>query len=129
MPSLFAHLERVAGATIDQVMAEGFVFTPRQKAGGDVNGRASDAGLPILVTGIFVCDGKLIHAEGRGQADEDAPAMMAAPAFIDAFASEFPDRPEEGWHVRRVDTGERFRVGDVKDIEGGRLYIALTRQK
>jgi hypothetical protein len=129
MPSLFANLERVAGATIDRVMADGFVFTPRQKAGGDVNGRASDAGPSFPVTGIFVCDGKLIHAEGRGQSDEDAPSMMAAPAFIDAFASAFPSRPEQGWHVQRTDTGERFRVADVKDIEGGRLYIALTRQK
>jgi len=128
MPSLFAHLERVAGVTIDRVLADVFVFTPRLKAGGDVNGRASDAGPSFVVTGIFVCDGKLIATKGRGQSDEDAPAMMAAPAFLDAFASAFPVRPEEGWHVQRADTGERFRVGSVKDIEGGRLYVALMRQ-
>lgn len=129
MASLFSRLERVSGATIDQLMAEAFLFTPRQKASGDVNARATSAGPSYPVTGIFSCDGKLIQASGRGKADDATTAMMAAPPFVDAFATAFPVRPEIDWHVQRVGTGELFRVADVKDIEGGRLLIALTRQK
>jgi hypothetical protein len=130
MASLFASLERVAGATVDAVMAEEFDLIPRLKAGGDVNARASTdtARLAYPFQGIFSCDGRAMHAPGRAMADNTTTAMAAAPPTVDAFASAFPQRPEIDWHVRRSATLERFRIAEVIEREGGRLILSLVRQ-
>ncbi|NBJ13207.1 hypothetical protein [Microvirga arsenatis] len=130
MPSLFASLEQAAGETVDSVFAEAFLLQPRAKAGGDVNARAGNAGPAVPFRGIFSCNGQAITAKTRGRVeDTDTTALIAAPPFVDAFASAFPERPQVGWHVTRAETGERFRIAEVMDREGGRLILALTRQQ
>lgn len=131
MASLFAHLERVAGTTVDAVFAEkeGFVLIPMAKT--DVNARAhADETRPSYTfTAIFSCNGQPVFAEGRGRAENSITPMIAAPPSVDAFATAFSERPKLDWHVVRSGTGEKFRISEVMDREGGRLILALVRQQ
>ena len=139
MPSLFAGLAAAASATVDAVYAEGFELRPR--ADPDIaapilaNGRPDVNARPVTSTtrnvvafrGVFVAPGSTVHAHGRGMADSTTRAMVTERAMIDVDVRALAVRPERNDVIRRLDTGEEFRVADPWDaVDLGRARIWLT---
>lgn len=129
MPSLFDGAAAVAGATVDAVFAAPFTLLPRALAAGDVNGRSgADPARPsVSFAGIYSEEGQMMRPEWRAKPDDLTSAIVAAPPSVDVAAAAFAQRPREGDHVRRVDTGEMYRIADIRERHPGRLVLGLTR--
>lgn len=134
MPSLFATLGAVAGATVDAVFSEGFHLEPLSPqspaAGGapDVNARLapSSTRTRIAFEGTYVAPGDLMNAHGRMKADSTTHPIAGEKARVDVAVSALPQRPREKDRIRRIDTGEVFEVALVLPGDFGRLRIYLT---
>lgn len=133
MPSPFARLARAAGRTTDRVFGEAFRLEPRLAPTGptgrrDVNAapKAAASAPPIPFTGVFVAPGALMHARGRAMADSTTHAIAAEQPMVDVAADALPERPQAGWVVVRVETGERFTVTHCLAVDLGRLALHLA---
>ena len=135
MPSLFASLAAVAGATVDAVFSEGFVLQPRAHAAlpsvgsvADVNGRTqpSMARDVISFIGTWVAAGALMNAKGRGAAYSTTQAIAAEKPIIDVAVDALPQRPQDGDRILRNGTGEVFTVAKCLPGDFGRLEIYVT---
>jgi len=134
MPSLFATLGTVAGATVDAVFSEGFYLEPlappEPTAGRvpDVNARpvASTARSLLMFSGTYVAPGDLMNAHGRTKADSTTHPIVGEKAMVDVPVTGLPQRPREGDRIHRLDTGEVFGVAKVLPGDFGRLRIYLT---
>lgn len=134
MPSLFAALGQVAGATVDAVFSEGFVLEPMappEAASGkrpNVNLRmaASTARPQIPFAGTYVEPGELMNAHGRTKADSTTHWIAGAKAMVDVAVTALQQRPMERDRIIQLDTGAVFEVAKVLPGDYGRLRIFLV---
>lgn len=134
MPSLFATLGTVAGATVDAVFSEGWhlepLAAPEPSEGGrpDVNARpvTSQRRARIRFEGTYVAPGDLMNAHGRMKADSTTHPIVGEKACVDVAVAALPQRPRERDRIWRLDTGEVFEVARVLAGDFGRLRIYLT---
>lgn len=135
MPSLFAALGQIAGATVDAVFSEGFMLEPMAPPQPAVAGRrpnvnlrmtASTARPQIPFSGTYVEPGELMNAHGRTKADSTTHWVVGAKAMVDAAVAAMPQRPMERDRIVRLDTGDVFEVAKVIPGDYGRLRIFLV---
>ncbi|WP_375455720.1 hypothetical protein [uncultured Methylobacterium sp.] len=138
MPSLFASLAAVAGATVDAVFSEGFVLLPQSDAaaplvGGvpDRNGRLRPSAVRevFAFVGTFVAPGAVLHAHGRSLADSTTRPVVGEKPMIDVAVAALPRRPEKGDLIRRDETGETFEVTRFVPEDLGRAWIHLAERR
>lgn len=134
MPSLFAALAVAAGATVDAVYGEDFLFVPMappEPTDGrraDVNLRrvASTARPQLPFTGTYVAPGDLMNPHGRTKADSTTHQVAGEKPLVDVAVAALPQRPVQGDRIHRLDTREVFEVAKVLPGDFGRLRIYLT---
>jgi hypothetical protein len=116
-------------ADFDAVFAEEFRILPRRAPEADVNARsvADPERTVVLVQGVFSFEGEVMNSEGRGKAGNWALPSVADKPTLKLVESALPYRPRSGDVIKRLSSGESYRVSDVLALEYGRLSVKLTR--
>lgn len=126
MPSPFAEVAAMASDTIADVFGEAFRFEPRTDS-GDVNSDDQPDPSRVAVESVIA-----IFRSPGARADSgaarlpglisDSPGVISSRPVVTVQAAKLPWRPQTNDRLVRLETGEAFRVAEVKQWGVGALW-------